>query len=135
VAREGEEVKRDFMLFEVDGVGGGGNLVLVAARHASLGKRNLVRRERDLYIRLYGDYAPRKVNSSSHPLSRHQITRARNRTEEPLHTRLPAAQHTIKIYLCSTEESLVARALLFLFPVVTTLKYRKGGWLLGEGRK
>jgi hypothetical protein len=36
-------VKSDFMLFEVDGVGRGGNLVLVAARHASLGKRNLVR--------------------------------------------------------------------------------------------
>jgi hypothetical protein len=45
-------VKSDFMLYEVDGVGGGGNLVLVAARHASLGKRNLVRRERDLHIKL-----------------------------------------------------------------------------------
>jgi hypothetical protein len=31
-------VKSDFMLFEVDGVGRGGNLVLVAARHASLGE-------------------------------------------------------------------------------------------------
>jgi hypothetical protein len=39
----GRRVKSDFMLFEVDGVGGGGNLVLVAARHALLGKRNLVR--------------------------------------------------------------------------------------------
>jgi hypothetical protein len=45
-------VKRDFMLFEVDGIGGSGNLVLVAARHASLGERNLVPRERDLYIKL-----------------------------------------------------------------------------------
>ena len=110
-------VKRDFVLFEVDGVGGCGNLVLVAARHASLGERNLVRRERDLYSKLEGDCVPRKVNSSSHLLSRHQISRARNRTEEPLHTRLPTAQNTIKIYLCSAKGSLVARTLLFCFPL------------------